>query len=82
MGIDSQGTKPNREEHNFKLSWVYQYLHAFTRESEFNMQAQAVGSGSNLFAWLFLIKPGLDIDLHYKKMEISKIPWNSVRKKI
>lgn len=46
------------------------------------MQAQAVGSGSNLFAWLFLIKPGLDIDLHYKKMEISKIPWNSVRKKI
>ena len=42
MGIDSQGTKPNREKHNLKLSWIYQYTYAFTRESEFNMQTQAV----------------------------------------
>ena len=42
MGIDSQETKPNREKHNLKLSWVYQYTYAFTRESEFNMQTQAV----------------------------------------
>ena len=29
-------------------------------------------SGSNLFAWLFLIKPGLNIDLNYKEWWYQK----------
>lgn len=63
MGIDSQGTTPNKEEHNLRL--IYQSTCAFTRESEFNMQALTAGSGSNLFAWLFLIKCNLNSDLHF-----------------
>lgn len=67
MGKDFQGTTPNRGEHNLRL--VYQSTCAFinTTESEFNMQALTAGSGSNLFAWLFLIKCNLNSDLHLKK---------------
>lgn len=36
----------------------------FTEEPECDMQAQAAGSGSDLFTLLFLIKPNLSSDLH------------------
>lgn len=83
MGIASQGTTPNREKHNLRMS-SFINAHMHLPESEFNKQAQAAGSGSNLFPWLFLIKPNLNSDLYLKKkkkkMKMSKMPWNSEKR--